>query len=585
MPNKSEAQSPAEEASVRALNAVRDAISGGTNFKLEAGAGAGKTYSLIKALQFVIDQNAVALRQKNQKVACITFTNVAKAEIEARVERNPIVHCDTIHGFCWSVIYGFQKQLREALPMIDGWSKGVWLERLDEAEGVGRREIKYTLGYRSIEDDAIFIHHNDVLPLTIILMGNEKFRNLFRYQYPIIFIDEYQDTNAGFMTTLIDNFADIEGPPLLGFFGDHWQKIYGDGCGGLEKEGLIEIGKEANFRSVIDVVECLNNMRPELKQFVVNPDDHGDVRIFHTNDWRGTRQGGAHYGGDLPDVDANEALAKVRDTLEGAGWDFSFEKTKILMLTHRALGRQQGYESLPRVFSDNNAFTRKEQAHIEFFVDQLEPACIAFDKRRFGDMFGHLGANTAFLSSGGQKKEWSASMERLMELRSNGTVGDVVDHLRSAKLPKLSDAAERLEVRLETYEAVEGEEMPRSLKELIELHNVPYSEIVSLADYLSGHSPFETKHGVKGAQFENVLVVLGRGWNQYNFDRMLELDGRRSTLDDKERVFYERNRNLFYVACSRPQRRLALLFTQELSNEAQRTLERWFQDVGFESVF
>ena len=39
---------------------------------------------------------------------------------------------------------------------------------------------------------------------------------------------------------------------------------------------------------------------------------------------------------------------------------------------------------------------------------------------------------------------------------------------------------------------------------------------------------------------------------------------------------YERNRNLFYVACSRPKSRLALLFTQQLSSQALATLEGWF---------
>ncbi len=52
------------------------------------------------------------------------------------------------------------------------------------------------------------------------------------------------------------------------------------------------------------------------------------------------------------------------------------------------------------------------------------------------------------------------------------------------------------------------------------LHGTPYSEVQALCRYLDGHSPFETKHGVKGAQFENVLVVVGRGWSKYNFGEM-----------------------------------------------------------------
>ena len=45
---------PAEEASERALAAVFASLDHGESFLLEAGAGAGKTYSLVKALQFLI---------------------------------------------------------------------------------------------------------------------------------------------------------------------------------------------------------------------------------------------------------------------------------------------------------------------------------------------------------------------------------------------------------------------------------------------------------------------------------------------------------------------------------------------------
>lgn len=117
--------------------------------------------------------------------------------------------------------------------------------------------------------------------------------------------------------------------------------------------------------------------------------------------------------------------------------------------------------------------------------------------------------------------------------------------------------------------------MPRRLKELEKLKNIPYSEVRSLRRYLDGYSPFETKHGVKGAEFENVLVVVGRGWNQYNFGEMLEFAGAQTIPVDKQDSF-ERNRNLFYVACSRPQKRLAILFNQALSPAALTTLGNWF---------
>ncbi len=113
----------------------------------------------------------------------------------------------------------------------------------------------------------------------------------------------------------------------------------------------------------------------------------------------------------------------------------------------------------------------------------------------------------------------------------------------------------------------------------------PYSEMMALVKYLDGHTPFATKHSVKGDEFENVLVVLGRGWNQYNFDQFLELSASPATIPADKRDFFERNRNLFYVCCSRPTTRLALLFTQVLSNSSLQTLRAWFgadhvHDVG-----
>ena len=87
----------------------------------------------MKALQFLIDRyRFTPCRQRRQRIACITFTNVAKDEIEARTDRSPIIHCNTIHAFCWSLIVGFQRQLRERLPNLEHWP-----EKLAEVGGVG----------------------------------------------------------------------------------------------------------------------------------------------------------------------------------------------------------------------------------------------------------------------------------------------------------------------------------------------------------------------------------------------------------------------------------------------------------------
>ena len=568
---------PAEVASQQALQAVFACLEHGDSFLLEAGAGAGKTYSLVKALQRLIERDQIKLQKRHQRIACITFTNVAKDEIAARTDGSPLIHCETIHAFCWSLIAGLQKQLRDRLPLMEHWP-----ERFEEAGGLGERVVEYTLGYRGIKDNRVSIHHDDVLLLTINLTENVKFRWIVTDKYPVILIDEYQDTNAGWINSIKAHFLGQPGSPQLGFFGDHWQKIYGNGCGQIEHPALTVIGKEANFRSVATIVDCLNRMRPELPQFVVDRDDVGSVRIFHTNNWTGVRQTGQHWGGDLPSEISHAALASVANILLQEGWDLSPGKTKILMLTHRVLASEQGYCSLPKVFRYNEAFTKKEHGHIAFFFDSLEPACDAFSRKKYGEMFTALGGKFLAIKSQADKAKWSAAMDGLINFRTNGTVGDVIKYLRETRRPRLPDSVEEHERELEVFDKAAGVEMPDRLKELGAFHEVPYQEIVALTRYHDGHSPFETKHGVKGAEFENVIVVVGCGWNIYNFNDTLEFA--HGGVPPNRQEAFERNRNLFYVVCSRPKRRLAILFTQKLSNTAMQTVHAWFGAQVVEAI-
>lgn len=570
------ALNPAEQASEIALAKICECLADGKSFLLEAGAGAGKTYSLIETLKYLIADRGNELVNKHQQIACITFTNVAANEIISRTDSHPAIHSSTIHAFCWSLIKDFQPFLRAKLSDID-----IWPEKIEEAKGIDKQEVIYDLGYRKIDDKEITLHHDDVLFFMVMLLNKPKFQSLFFKRYPILFIDEYQDTETVFTETLKTCFLDTNTGPLIGFFGDHWQKIYGTGCGKIEHPNLEKIGKEANFRSVPVIVNSLNHIRPELPQQVRDPAAQGKISIFHTNNWEGTRRTGNHWGGDLPREAAHDYLENLKTRLEGEDWDFSPNKTIILMLTHNVLAEEQGYRNLSGAFSRNENFIKKEDRHIAFFVDTLEPVCVAYENRRYGEMFSLLGRRTPLMASHQEKVVWSRDMDALITLRQNGTIGEVIDHLRRTKRPRLPEGMENKERRLNKWlqEKAEEREQSQSLSELNNLRAVSYREVSALSNFLNDSTPFSTKHGVKGAEFENVLVVFGRGWNQYNFDQFLEWAVR--GIPANKEAFFERNRNLFYVACSRPKKRLCLLFTQKLSNSALQTLANWF---GSESI-
>ncbi|MFC1574261.1 UvrD-helicase domain-containing protein, partial [Candidatus Latescibacterota bacterium] len=466
------------------------------------------------------------------------------------------------------LIKGFQPALRTKILEINSWP-----EKLEEVGGIGSRRIEYDLGHRRVKEMEVFLGHDDVLSLAVMLMEERKFREILTARFPILFIDEYQDTNVGIAESIVKHFVAPKKGPLIGLFGDSWQKIYGDGCGLIEHEKLYFIGKGANFRSVKTIVDVLNRMRSELPQEVKNPESVGFVEVYHTNNWAGTRRTGPHWAGDLPADDAHAYLLAIIEKLEGKGWDFSPEKTKILMLTHNVLANEQGYSELANVFSYNESYIKKESPHIAFLVDTIEPICIAYLGRRYGEMFATQGRRTIAVKSIKDKLAWARDMDRLIELRENGSIGEILDHLIAVGRPRIPESVNNVETALLNASPEEINES-RTLSEIKELREVPYKQVISLAKYLNDYTPFSTKHGVKGAEFENVLVVLGRGWNHYNWNQFLEWAP--SRFPANKAVFYERNRNLFYVVCSRPKERLALLFTQELSERALSTLIDWF---------
>ena len=560
-------ESPADAAGRVALERVFTCFDDGRSFRLEAGAGAGKTYSLEKALRRLLALRGTELLRNRQQIGCITFTNVAKDEITSRVQAHPAVRPETIHGFCWSLLQDFQPEIRALVPTLGGWT-----DRLAEADvaDIGVRTIQYELGYPRVTETEVSLRHEDVLTLMTALLARPKFRAVMTARYPILLIDEYQDTDAGFVNALKQYFLDTGTGPVVGLFGDHWQKIYGEGCGAVEHAALEVIDKNANFRSAGPIVSMLNRMRPALPQIPSDADVPGEARLFHTNAWPGQRrtgQGGGHWTGDTSAEAARAYFDHLKARLIGEGWDFSVERTKILMLSHSVLAREQGYPTIQQIYGQfNDAWLKKEDPHIKFLADQVEPACAAFQAQRYGEMFGCLDAGRPSIRRHQDQAAWSQSFQELIELMQTGTIGQVIDFMRAQAHMRVPEAVVDREDRLAAVGADPVEDEPRRVAQLRKLREVPYAELIAVDAFIDGHTPFATKHGVKGAEFENVLVIVGRGWNKYNFAQMLEW---MDPGPPEDRVaFFESNRNLFYVACSRPKRRLALLFTQVLSAAA-----------------
>ena len=111
------------------------------------------------------------------------------------------------------------------------------------------------------------------------------------------------------------------------------------------------------------------------------------------------------------------------------------------------------------------------------------------------------------------------------------------------------------------------------------IKKIKFREFQNLYYYLEGYTPFSTQHKVKGAEFDNVLVVLdGGGWKNKNFEYLMH-NKIFSTLNSSKKKSYHkillRTQKIFYVCCKRAKENLVVFYhnpSQEIINGAK----EWF---------
>lgn len=90
---------------------IFNSIDKNENIIFSSGAGSGKTYSLVESLKHIINQHGSRLKVHNQKIICITYTNVAVEEVKSRLGNSELALVSTIHERIWELIKNYQKEL------------------------------------------------------------------------------------------------------------------------------------------------------------------------------------------------------------------------------------------------------------------------------------------------------------------------------------------------------------------------------------------------------------------------------------------------------------------------------------------
>lgn len=529
---------------------IIETLQSGQSFRVEAGAGSGKTYSLNNVIEWIQTNKWAEYIRKKQNVVCITYTNAAVDVIAERLSKDSFIIPSTIHSFAWNAIKQYQNFLINIVT-----SDPEFIPDSGDFEAVV--EVTYTLGHRYKENGIHYLYHDDVLKLFCMLLDNAKFRHIFSSRYPLILIDEYQDSYGPIIDRFKDYFIAARKGPQFGFFGDAWQTIYqsSKACGTIEHENLAVIKKGSNFRSAPRIVRFLNEIRPSLPQTSAIDGCEGEIVVITSNDYTGSRRSDRNFKGELPPEELrdriNRVSAKIKQETDPK------ESFKALMITHRVLAAQQGYERLLGILKDG--LRDKEDPFLLFFIDTVEPIYDALDTSNMQLLFDTLGIKRYPISKKSEKSAWNNLYVQLKIVRSKRAI-EVFDLIYKSKLipipPKLEGWYQLYQTAPETLYSSES-----SIQTFLDLD---YKEFIAAKDFLHPEAEFSTEHGVKGEEYDNVLFAVGKGWNQYQFETYAPMITGHAQIPSGKQSSFERNRNLFYVCCSRPKKRLFFFVSIEI---------------------
>ncbi len=594
------------------------------SFIMKAGAGSGKTTSLIKGLSSAIRIHGEKLKKSRQRIACITYTEVAAGEIWRDVGSNPLVHVSTIHSFMWLLAKPFQNDIRvwvsariaekiEALeqkqatygPKVQQRTKDKDirdLARLSRHSGriAAVKGFRYGTGSDYVKG---ILGHDDILRLVPYLIAERPlFRSLLARQFPFVFVDESQDTT----TEVIEALKTVEREPgvtlCLGFFGDPMQRIYATGTGLVEAEpNWDDIPKPENFRCSTKVLNLANAIRRDGDDLVQVPGQRlGPEGI------RPTPEGSAHLF-ILPADDTRDAnLARVRDWMAARTGDSRWqlgdgdqEQVKLLVIVHQMAAKRLGFGELytalnskaPAAFKDG--FLDGSAWPLSPCVKFLIPIAIAHTDGRQLEVMRLIreyspllekdtlaGANVAERLK--TLRELVASIAEGITGNSNVTIGDLLKQVYAAGLlifdpllasyldPEAAPPAQPAEEG-DNDDDQEDDESDKEMASMDAFLACPAIQLLAYQTYISERSPFWTQQGIKGAEFDRVLVVLDDAESthfQFSYEKYLGLkalsDADRKHLDAGEETTVDRTRRLFYVCCTRALKDLAVvLFTAD----------------------
>ncbi|MDH5881619.1 UvrD-helicase domain-containing protein [Vibrio sp. S/42/10] len=589
------------------------------SFFLFAGAGSGKTRTLVEVLKRFREHNVHRLQANAQQVAIITYTNAACDEIKRRLEFDPSFSVSTIHHFVWELIKPHQNDIREILRV----SLQTEIEKLEDAQRRGRARTKAAedrprqIASKQKRFDSLDIirkfsynpngensgrgslNHAEVIGIAVQLLINKPLlRRILIRKFPVLLVDESQDTKKDLIDALFIVQASHKEQFSMGLFGDVMQRIYFDGKEHLGQDlpdDWLKPKKAYNYRCPRRVVRLINKIREGVDQNVQLPakDRDGFVRLFVADSREEINKA------EIESLVYQE-MAKITEDKQ---W---IEDRKTLILEHHMAAIRGGFsnffEPLYRVDKLKASLLDGTHACITLFSDRVLPLINSlevgnqFAISRIVKKYSPLISSENLEVSSSPREELAKAKQAVDSLYAlwNGVsepcLHSILKEVHRSGLFPLPETLAVIAARKDGEE-YQDPDTENDLNPTIEAWDsalkAKFSELKEYVQYISDESEFGTHQGIKGLEFPRVMVILddkeARG-TTFSYDKLfgakpLTPNDLRNQQEGRD-TGIDRTKRLFYVTCSRAEESLAIIAYTDNPKEIARTAfhQGWFDE-------
>ncbi len=585
------------------------------SFFMFAGAGSGKTRSLINTLEYLDKEKGHCLAECGKQIAVITYTNAACDEIGRRLQYKPIFMVSTIHSFLWEMIKNFQQDIKiwiegSIATEIDelqykqqtGRGGSAAVNRAKKIESKQRRleriktvkRFSYNPNGENLGFDSL--SHDEVIKIgSEFIATKETMQRILISKFPIMLIDESQDTKKELVDALLCVYENHKNW-AIGMFGDTMQKVYMDGKEQLDRSVPKEWAfpqKVMNHRSAVRIVELANAVRKlsdGKEQRPRSDAKKGFVRLFIASALNNKEQTERHVA---------EKMSEITGDIE---WQTDTGYECLILEHHMAASRfsiSNLYTPLHESKEFENALIKGEISEISFLANTISPLVKAHQAGNTFEIAKIVRQSSPLLNKKILKLQLDKQQEKLEQAESatqslfalwdDGKIPSCIDVLRNIKESGLYDISERMEEIIDSNYI--GDD-PKVIALKVAL-NVPFDEMERYAAYVSDKSRFATHQGVKGLEYPRVMVVLddseARGF-LFSYEKLFGAKEKTQTdlKNEKEGkdTSIQRTARLFYVACTRAMDSLAVVAYSENPSLVQSTAlaNGWFSECEIEML-